>query len=129
MLHYVKYSFVDHLILSQAHFHKAIVHLSPVYCQHNVYENYPILPDSPLTRFGMHCQPRATGPNQTPQESQNLYLESNTDKKKNTSPLLFRVGLGWHCAAHPSFLGNQPPTHPELQVVLSAHSPSQACSN
>lgn len=86
MLHYVKYSFVDHLILSQAHFHKAIVHLSPVYCQHNVYENYPILPDSPLTRFGMHCQPRATGPNQTPQESQNLYLESNTDKKK-THPL------------------------------------------
>lgn len=69
MLHYVKYSSVDHLILSQAHFNDTIIYLSPVYCQHNVYENYPILPDSPLAHFGMHCQPRANGPNQTPQES------------------------------------------------------------
>jgi hypothetical protein len=44
-------------------------------------------------------------------------------------PLLLTVGLGGHSAAHLSFLGNQLPNHPELQVVLSAHSPSQAYSN
>lgn len=78
--------------------------------------------------FGMHCHPRANGPKRTPQESQNMYLESNSYLKRK-SPLLLTVGFGGHYAAHPSFLGNRLPNHPELQVVLSAHSPSQACSN
>lgn len=86
------------------------------------------LPDSPLAHSGMHCKPRASGPNQIPQESQNLYLESNTDEKR-TSPLLLTVDFGGHYAAHPSFLGNRLPSRPELYVVFSAHSPSQDCSN
>ena len=42
---------------------------------------------------------------------------------------MLTVGFGGHFAAYPSFLGNWLSNHPELQVVLSAHSPSQACSN
>lgn len=49
--------------------------------------------------------------------------------KKRKSFLFLTVGFGGHYAAFSSFLGNQLLNHPELQVVLSAHSPSQACSN
>ena len=45
------------------------------------------------------------------------------------SPLLLTISLGGHYAAHASFPGNQLPNHPELQVVLSAHTPSQVYSN
>ena len=57
-----------------------------------------------------------------------MYLESNTDQKRKP-PILLTVGFGGHFAAYPSFLGNQLSNRPELQVVFSAHSPSQACSN
>lgn len=57
-----------------------------------------------------------------------MYSESNADHKRK-SPILLTSQFGEAFAAHPSFLGNQLPNHPELQVVLPAQSPSQACSN
>lgn len=61
-------------------------------------------------------------------ESHKICIWKATQNKKEHL-LLLTVDFGGHYAARPSFLGNRLPNHPESQVVLSAHSPSQACRN
>lgn len=74
----------------------------------------------------MHCPPRTNGPNETHKSHKICIWKATWIKKKILSPV---DSLGVHDVTFPSFLGNQLPNHPELQVVLSAYSPSQACSN
>lgn len=76
----------------------------------------------------MHHPARTNGPNQSG-KIHRICTWKATRIKKRKSFLFLTVGFGGHYAAFPSFLGNQLLNHPELQVVLSAHSPSQACSN
>lgn len=71
---------------------------------------------------------RTNGPNQTGKIHKICTLKATWIKERK-SFLFLTTLVGIMLFFFSSFQGNQLLNHPELQVVLSAHSPSQACSN